>query len=113
MLNCDASNRISTMLPFSLNKINRDSFTSFHGWSIKYEVRVHPVPDHERLFVVPYGFGLYTMTESKMTRFTFQTHHPGSCMKDRSSYTCTAKTAHTEITIITVIIIECNEGDTG
>lgn len=68
------------------------------------------MPDHERLFVVPYGFGLYTMTESKMTRFTFQTHHPGSCMKDRSSYTCTAKTAHTEITIITVIIIECNEG---
>ena len=43
------------------------------------------------------------MTESKMIRFAFQTHHSGNYVEDRSSYTSTAKIAHTEI--ITVIII--------
>ena len=40
------------------------------------------------------------MTESKVIRFTFQTHHSGSYAEDRSSYTSTAKIVHTEIIII-------------
>ena len=40
------------------------------------------------------------MTESKVIRFTFQTHHSGSYAEDRSSYMSTAKIVHTEIIII-------------